>query len=101
VLEGEVQADADEGGAEDDGDNLELEGGAVPGVEAEEGAADVAWAVLGRAIELGGQWYVPAHSSTHPDATAIENPHVRFHTPKTIVMTAARPKPMARKMFRP
>lgn len=42
VLEGEVDGDADHGGREDDGADLELEGAAVPGVVVEEDAADVA-----------------------------------------------------------
>lgn len=43
MFEGEVEADADEGGAEDDGDDLGLECGAVPWVEGEEGAGCVAF----------------------------------------------------------
>lgn len=42
VFEGEVDCGADEGWAEDDGADLELEGVLVPGVVVEEDAADVA-----------------------------------------------------------
>ena len=42
VLDGQVQADADEGGPEYDGDDLQLEAVLVPGVGGQEDAADVA-----------------------------------------------------------
>ena len=42
MFEGEVDCGADEGWAEDDGADLELEGVLVPGVVVEEDAADVA-----------------------------------------------------------
>ena len=41
VLEGQVDAGADHGRGEDDGADLELEGAAIPGVVAEEDAADI------------------------------------------------------------
>jgi hypothetical protein len=43
VLERQVQADADQGRAEDDGDDLGLERGVIPGVGGQLGAADVAF----------------------------------------------------------
>lgn len=42
VLEGEVDGDADEGGREDDGADLELEGAVVPGVRVKLDATNVA-----------------------------------------------------------
>jgi hypothetical protein len=41
VFEGEVDGGAEHGGREDDGADLELEGAAVPGILAEEDAADI------------------------------------------------------------
>jgi hypothetical protein len=42
VFQGEIQADADQAGAEDDGDDLNLEGIGVPGIVGEEDAGGVA-----------------------------------------------------------
>lgn len=47
VFQGEVQADADQAGPEDNGDDLNLEGVGVPGVRGEEDAGDVACRRLG------------------------------------------------------
>lgn len=44
IPEGEIQTGADEGGAQHDGDNLQLEGVAVPDIVGEDAAADVAGA---------------------------------------------------------
>lgn len=42
MLEGEVDGDADEGGCEDDGADLQLEGTAIPGVGVELDTTNVA-----------------------------------------------------------
>lgn len=77
VLERQVDGDADEGRAEDDGDDLGLEGMLVPGIVGERDACGVAWGCCQSLVIMEPLFPPFLHDEPPPLIIRGKNTHLR------------------------